>query len=129
MNDQLQKQLADMLASLTQVTKDGAGWVGNQIPPLVHEKILFGRVNEPAQLILVVVFFYVMFRCAKACYKKIREDESYNDPTGWILGMAGSIGGMLILSIGFCFQLETTLMVWFAPRLYIVEWLKSMVTK
>jgi hypothetical protein len=52
MNEELQKQLAEMLAALMRVAQDGSAWAQGQIPMLVQEKILYGRVSMTAWMLL-----------------------------------------------------------------------------
>lgn len=128
MNDELQKQLAEMLAKLTSTVENSASWMAGQIPPLVQEKILFGRISETLLLLLLAVVCCVLFVLCRRCVLRLI-DSKYDDEMGWILGTALT-GGGAVLSLGaFGLQLNTTVMVWFAPRLYVVEWLASLVHK
>lgn len=46
MNEQLQLQLADLLKSLMGFASDATAWGKQEIPLLIQEKILLGRVEE-----------------------------------------------------------------------------------
>lgn len=127
MNDELQKQLAAMLQKLTEASSSATAWVGEQVPPLVHEKIIFGRVNETIQLLICVVALWYCLRLARFCYHKTQ--DSRNDDVGWIAGMCLTSVGAIISFLAGCDAVTKVGMVWFAPRLYVVEWLHGMVTK
>lgn len=129
MNPKLTEQLQQTLAALLANAQDAAAWTKGQIPSLVQEKILFGRVNETVQLVLCGVALYFAVKCCRICLAKAQECGYGDDPVGWVLGTAamGAASGVLIVA-GFS-QVQTVLMVWFAPRLYIVEWLMAQVHK
>lgn len=128
MNDELQKQLAMMLSNLQGAATTATQWGAAQIPPLVAEKIAFGRVWETWStlgcLIVALVGLMLLFKWAIPLQKK----NEYTDP-GPIFACVGS--GVLAFGafIGFLTNLYPCLLVWFAPRLYIVEWLKTIVVK
>lgn len=122
MNEQLQKQLAEMLSKLTAVAQDAGKFAADQIPPLVQEKIAFGRISETIQLVIVVVLVAAMFRIARRCFRAAAAEDS----DGYMVGGALAAFGTIVFALGAAFQINTTLMVWMAPRLYIVEWLREM---
>jgi hypothetical protein len=53
-NDELQKQLAALLAKLSDYAGDATKFAADQIPPLVQEKIVYGRVSETLSLVIFV---------------------------------------------------------------------------
>jgi len=124
MNPDLQKQLAEMLAKLTDATQNAAIWVGGQVPPLIHEKIVLGRAEMTGFIILALVCALIASMLFVSSFRH-----------GWFTtdnGFARFMGGcaLTVFTLGlFGSNIHEFLMVWFAPRLYIVEWLKSMVTK
>lgn len=128
MNEELQKQLAALLAGLLHVAGDAAKFAGDQIPPLVQEKIIFGRVDETLQLVLVVAVCIVSIVLCTRCVRRLIAGK-FDDEFGWVFGTVGTGAVALFTLFASAMQLEMVLMVWFAPRLYIVEWLKGMVTK
>ena len=125
MNPELQKQLAEMLAKLT----EAGTWAGEQIPPLVQEKILFGRVIEPLWMFVSIALMYGGYRAGRACQKIAV--EAYDSDGKEFAGVMGVIGSVVVIVGGaviFFSSIEPTIMAWLAPRLYILEWLKGMVT-
>lgn len=121
MSPELQKQLLDMLAKMT----DAAGSAGQQIPSLVSEKILYGRIEEPVGLLIMASLFIFCVRVVKRGIREMEQDDS----SGWVFGVVGGVVGGCLGFVGACLQLDSSVMAWLAPRLYIVEWLKGMVTK
>lgn len=120
MNDELQKQLADMLAKLSAAAEHGATWAGDQIPPLVQEKILLGRIESVITAVLFVGILYIGVRFLQYCHR-LQWDV---DDHGQIIP-ATIFGGILIVFgvVGTLINLHVAALAFFAPRLYIVEWL------
>ena len=134
MNEELQKQLAEMLARLMDVASDGAKWAGQQIPPLVEEKILLGRVELTLVVVVGLIACPLLARVALRKFRLAKEidhlkDERYKrdeEQTAEALGIASSIGAVFA-GLGAAFTVHDMLLVWFAPRLYIVDWLRTLV--
>lgn len=125
MNEELQKQLAALLAQLMTAANDAAKFAGDQIPPLIQEKIAFGRAWETITLAMVIVGLAVGGYWLKRFWKFARDTPDDD----WVSGAMFSTLGFLI-AVGVCIdRMHQTLLVWFAPRLYIVEWLKGMVSR
>jgi hypothetical protein len=127
-NPELQKQLADMLAKLTDATTNAATWASGQLPSLVQEKILYGRIEETVGLLLFTSLCVYM---ARACQRAVNEAKEANTGDEIVAGFRSGITGFAaVVSFFFAiYQCDAAVMAWVAPRLYIVEWLKSMVTK
>lgn len=121
MNPDLQKQLAEMLAKLTDVAGDATAFAKAQIPPLVQEKIAFGRVWESALLAALLAALVLVLHIAGRAWR----ENWTGDGFGGVMLYALAAG----ICIGVIGQAHECLLAWIAPRLYIVEWLTSMVTK
>lgn len=137
MNPDLQKQLADMLAKLTDVAGAASSWAGQQIPPLVQEKIVYGRISSTCWVVLIAVAIWPVavytrrfYRqaCADRASKEGYRSDIWPERPG---GLASMLGAVLTvgLTVSFFINLNEALLVWFAPRLYVVEWLRGMVSK
>lgn len=130
MDPELQKQLAALLAKLMDVAQQGATWTADQIPPLIQEKITYGRIREPAYLVVWIVVCLCVWRALPNALALAHEspDLSAREVAGGIstaalavLGVVGFIAALM--------QVDAVLQVWLAPRLYIVEWLSSLIKK
>jgi magnesium-transporting ATPase (P-type) len=123
MNADLQKQLTDLLTALSSTVTHTAEWAGQQIPPLIQEKILFGRIWET--VLGVLLFASVAVAVTIVLY-------AWNDSNDWdedarcFVVIVGTIG-FVAFTTATIIQLQSIMLVWFAPRLYIIEWLHSMV--
>lgn len=126
MNDELQKQLAEMLAKLMNVAQDAGAFAANQIPPLVAEKIALGRVTETVWLVALTVWLGICLRYGVQLFKwatAIIKKDGEAMPVFIVPGFVVVIG-----VVPWFVQMQATATVWFAPRLYIVEWVRSMLT-
>lgn len=135
MNDDLQKQLAELLKQLMAVASDAGKWAASQVPPLVQEKIVFGRVTLTVQLLAAIVALAIsvrVFRHAWAINQEaVKTKEIYDlwpETRGAGVCML-SAASAIVFALMSATTFESAAMVWFAPRLYIVEWLTNLVKK
>lgn len=121
MDPELTKQLQQLLAALLANAQDAATWAKAELPLLVKEKIAFGRAWDSA---LLVVLLLVSIFVVKAWnrWSAYEANDVFNKGA-----LAIPMGIATVLWLGMCVaQLHDVLLVWFAPRLYIVEWLIGM---
>lgn len=132
MSEDLQKQLADMLSSLLATASDGAQWAKGEIPLLVAEKILLGRVESTVMLagsiaLAIVLLWLAVTSYARASNHKGSSYDIWPERPGGFLFIVASIG-LCVCSFSLIASGRYAAMVWFAPRLYIVEWLRRSLT-
>jgi hypothetical protein len=126
MDEQLQKQLAGYLDSIATAAKTGSQFVIEQTPLVVQEKVTYGRAIETftlAALLLAIVF------CVWVVRVGLRSRDEYGVTEG---GVAAVIAGVIvggIACVSAVVQADAVLMVWVAPRLYILEWAMSLLKK
>lgn len=126
MNEELQRQLAAMLEKLTAAVEQGAIFAGDQIPPLVAEKILLGRALSTAYLLSGLVLLAIGLRLTWRVWAWVSDvNTSDRDAAfGGVLCTVAALSPGLAVIYG---NLHQVFLVWFAPRLYIVEWLRELV--
>lgn len=126
MNEELQKQLAAMLEQIRNGAEQGAGFVLEQAPMVVQEKILFARVSGLCYMALWLFAAVALFWLGQRLIRSSRDEEDYNDSSFYaamsMFAFVGSAAGVLFaVIVG-----HSTLMSWIAPRLYVVEWAVSL---
>jgi hypothetical protein len=128
MNDELQKQLAALLSSLMTVANDGTTWAKGEIPQLVQEQVVFARMEETFYVFLCVVGF-VGFSLLMVRLVRLSMDRKTEYGLRDLYGLCSCFSGVVVLvaAVFLLFNIHPMLQVWFAPRLYIVEWLHGMV--
>ena len=123
MDDQLQQQLAAYLKEIATAARAGADFAIEQAPLVVQEKIAYARVSETAFCVLAVLGAFI---AAQAFVWGTREGGMDADnPLAFVAQLAGGIL-CVVLTIGSLAQLNTVMLVWFAPRLYILEWVMGL---
>ncbi len=130
MNDELQKQLAAFIQQLLAAANDVDAVARSQIPPLLQEKILYGRLEHS---VLGILFAVVTWRAAVLAQQFFREARADKAATGshadfWPERPGGlaSIGAAVVaigFAVGAVIHLDYAVMAWVSPRLFIVEWL------
>jgi hypothetical protein len=123
MNEQLQKELAAWLGKLREAADAGGSFVMEQAPLIVQEKVTYGRVMEP--ILLVAVLLGAVF-CVWAFRKGWHYEKSdYMDDFGGVICIVSAIG-CAIFTIVSTVQAHNVAKAWFAPRLYVLEWLAEL---
>ena len=130
MNDELQRQLAELLKMLIASAKDAGAFASQQIPPLVQEKIRFGRAwHTIAAALLAIalwrVFLFTQEQYTKASTTPRKSYEVWPERPGGILSIVGAVASFGV-SIALLIHLHQAVEAWVAPRLYIVDWLLSL---
>jgi hypothetical protein len=133
MNDQMQQQLASYLKEFVETVKAGGEFALTQAPLIVQEKVLFGRVMSTGLLMVCLVAAIVLIRYARSNYAMAAQAKADDGRPYWeftayrggVLAVVCSIAGAAccLAAIGFA---HDTVQVWFAPRLYILEWAASL---
>jgi hypothetical protein len=120
MDDQLKAQLVSVLSSLADSMKNGAALAQEQLPILIQEKILYGRIAETLLFVVLLGITYTLVRVAMRLRKEIgpHEDE--------ILVVLAWFGATLF-AVGCLIQASFMISVWVSPHVYILEWLAGMV--
>ena len=101
----------------------------DQIPPVIHEIIMYKGITAIifllVQISLIIYFYFLMVKLMKK--EKLRNDK-YDWEDSTVVGMVA--GCIIILISGICFlvNIQEIAMIYFAPRLYILDYLKSFVT-
>jgi heme/copper-type cytochrome/quinol oxidase subunit 2 len=130
MNDQIKAEVLSWLKEIAAAVKAGADFIGQQAPLVVQEKVSYARIDYTAwftvgaiMLIAGVVLFF------KAVKVSQRVDERWNwsnqKMSDFWMRMGPAIPLLFIGFFAFFATADTVLMVWFAPRVYILEWLMN----
>lgn len=123
MNQELQKALAAWLQSMLSAAQNISG----QIPSVLQEKILFGRIFNTVFWVVLLLGTVALARWLFAEAAKARaetkgcEDVSPRAVRHLFACLASVMGGIAVMG-----QTYTLVLVWFAPRVYLVNWLKGL---
>jgi hypothetical protein len=126
MNDELQNKLAEVLGGIAEGVSQAKDFAVEQLPDVAQQYIMFGRMWETAAFVMLVaatgLFTWMFFRGWNA-----PDEAGYRDmERAQMLILFGSIPGVVfaIFSIA---QLKDVLLVWFAPKLYLLQGIAGLV--
>lgn len=125
MNQDLQKTLSTYLDTLLSTLKEGAAFASDQIPLVIQEKLHWDLAQASIGIglgLLLVALATWLSLTAKAWNEK----DHYSDWGFLVMAAAGcAVIGLPMIII----NLLTFVQIEVAPRLYILEWVQSMLTK
>jgi hypothetical protein len=124
-NEELQKQLAGYLESIASAAKSSGAFVLEQAPLVVQEKIAYGRVWETFLLVVVAIAAVIFLRMLVWGVISLRASSYHDDGPSIAATVCGGIGSFFGC-IGTLAQADAAIKVWFAPRLYIIEWVMGL---
>ncbi len=123
MNPDLMNALANFINLATETLKGTSNFVIGQLPALLQEKVIMGRVEETLtklmQLSFATIFLYLAF---KPLWKWALKWADESDGFSFAIPLIVGIGGFVFTST-FLFDSHDFIMVWFAPKLYLMNWL------
>lgn len=130
MNPELQKELVAWLAALRETAQQGTSFALEQAPLLVQEKIAYGRAWSLCLTAVCVVGFTVgvrFWRAGWVAYQAARAEaerrgDLWIETEGGVRCAMAAIGCVITGVFGVA-ATQMAVKAWFAPRLYIVEWL------
>jgi hypothetical protein len=123
MDPALQQQLAEYLKAILATAQSGAAFVSEQAPLVVQERLVYGRITETLFVVLMCSLFIPV---GMAWWNRRRWEEgcNYGDKGSPTVAIT-----LLTCIVSFLVFMSSTnfVKVWFAPRLYVLEWAMGMV--
>lgn len=125
----LEESQADIIVWLKETAENSADFVTEQAPLVCQEIVTFGRVWHTMDLI------FCLFMLALGCFgvrmvvKHGPEGfvETFNHHSAKaVAGLAMAFLGLLVGTLGGVAALKSATIAWFAPRLYIIDYLKDL---
>lgn len=128
MNEELQLKLVEVLDGISQGVTQAKDFAVDQLPDVAQQYIMFGMVWETAAFVMLVaatgLFTWMFLRGWRLTSDK---ESSYSEhDRGKMLMIFGSIPGFTIAIFSIA-QLKAVLLVWFAPKLYLLQGIASLV--
>lgn len=130
MDPKLQQQLAEYLKEFVGAVKAGGEFALQQAPLVVQEKIAYGRASTAITLLMSIAILGAVARSAPAVGRLITAADRDGDAAkmaGAVIATVVMLVAGFVSAIVFFGTYEDALKVWFAPRLYILEWVASLV--
>ncbi len=131
-NQKLQDSLATMVDKTVSATGEATTFLVNQIPDVLQQLLRWKMMES----LLSVIFPIILFLIAACGYgywlKKVIQWGCFNtyDPVGYVLGALFGGAAVFGLFLSACFHFDLVwLQIWIAPKVYLLEYAKSLVTK
>lgn len=133
--------LLGLLDKGVEAIEKGGEFLGEQIPLVVQELLLFKSFYHGISLLMCLFFLYVAYRIIKVLPQYYKDAQSsYNLPKsyvrkydelpaflGGIFGTVAAIVFLLLGLIGVFTNAATFMMIILAPRLYLLEYSSQLV--
>jgi hypothetical protein len=121
MNEKLQASLVEVIQFLLLWAKETKDFAMEQAPLVVREAIAYGRAVETWELagVLILTALFLWGTRWMQRHDWYNLDELGEDPP---VAHFGTVVGAVALFICYINQVPDFLKVWFAPRLYLLEW-------
>ncbi len=131
--EQLDKTGADAIKTAQEYGSQIVEFVREQAPELIEEIILFKRVGYSTYVLMGIICGCVAYKLIKMIPSATKKYEDNDENISDFFIMFGSIIapiGFTIVGIGtICTNLTPCLQVWFAPRLYLLEYFSDLVDR
>lgn len=116
MDEQTKQLILGWLQQVGAALKTAGEFVVEQTPLVIQEKILFARVEAAVYLLLGLTLLGLMVWVWRQV-PRVRDD--FLEVVISVGGLVSGIAGCILISE----HLSPFLKVWFAPRVYILEWI------
>jgi hypothetical protein len=122
MNDELQSKLVEVLTGISEGVSQAKDFAIEQLPDVAQQYIMFGMVWETSLLALYAAFIALI---VFGLWKLWRSDAADVETVAFSTIFGG--GTLILLLIAFVIQLKPVLLVWFAPKLYLLQGIAGLV--
>ena len=120
MKDELQSKLVEVLTSIQNASAQAADFTMEQLPDIAQSYVTFGIVSSSLWAALgLIVFAAAWYGIVKA------EQEGCHDGFLYVLG---GMLSLLPLAVGLT-QLQSAILAWYAPKVWLLKEIASMVGK
>ena len=128
MNEELQSKLVEVLTGISEGVAQAKDFAVEQLPDVAQQYIMFGMVWETTALVVLILLLLPSLHWAWVGFKSMTaNDADYSDESRGFTFLL--LGGMVSLFLGFgaIVQLKAVLLVWFAPKLYLLQGIAGLV--
>jgi hypothetical protein len=119
---------AESLKQIMEWIRQGVETAKEQIPQVANEIVRYGRIKETIYIIALPIAVFLLCLLTVKLFKTWKHGDEYCIDSEEMIGLFGSLfiaAGVVILSLAFLFEIEPFLLAWFAPKLYVLNYLKE----
>lgn len=128
MNEQLQAKLVEILAGIQSATKAAGDFAVEQLPEIVQQYILYGRIASLVWVFVGIAIFAVGALSIKRARLEGHGEWKYESfmkdfGLGYWLGAIFCVTGLISSAI----SINSALLVWFAPKVWLIKEIASLI--
>lgn len=125
MKEELNTKLVEILTSIQTAAGKASDFALEQLPDIAQSYVLYGRVFSLVTVLLCLAVLLALVWLFRVTYRATSEGDA--DEIVWV---PVGIGGVVVVVIAMFFLLEglqSTFLVWFAPKVWLLKELASLI--
>ena len=128
MNEELQSKLVEVLTGISEGVAQAKDFAVEQLPDVAQQYIMFGMVWETTAFVVLTLLLLPSLHLARNGFKLMAANDAddSDESRGFTFllfgGIASGVFGFLAIV-----QLKAVLLVWFAPKLYLLQGIAGLV--
>jgi hypothetical protein len=126
MENDLKAKLAEILTDIADNVGQLKDFAVEQLPDVAQQYIVYGRVLETAVFLIVCTLNIVMIKICIWGAKQIRTKGDNSGPLEVMSLILGGFASLFLITVLFC-QIKPFLMVWLAPKIYLIQGISSLI--
>ena len=131
MDEQLSGKLTEILSGIQSATKAAGDFALEQLPDIAQSYVMYGRARTVAVTLILLMVAAALLAIAKWAYSNPWNNSPYSfdagkrrSDTNYLVMILPSVFGGIVLLIAL---LSFDLLVWFAPKVWLLKELASLV--
>lgn len=125
MKEELQTKMVEILSSIQTAAGKASDFALEQLPDIAQSYVAYGRASVTLSIIMSVALLFAVAWLFKWTHHKVSK-EDYDAVIWFPTGLAGSIAAMF-LTINLFIDSKTAMLVWFAPKVWLLKELASLI--
>ncbi len=129
MENDLKAKLAEILTGIADNVGQLKDFAVEQLPDVAQQYIEYGRVLETTVFLIVCALNIVAIKICIWGAKEIRtkgKNGDYCEPLEVMSLLLGGFASLFLITILLC-QIKPFFMVWFAPKIYLLQGISSLI--
>ena len=122
MNDQLQIQLANILASISTGIQATGSFVLEQLPDVAQQAVVYGRITNTIGLVVALILLVVTISHIRWARRLTYNDYGRRDGP-----ITLAVVGVFLTTTALYAAVPATVLVWFAPKLWLLQQFSQLV--
>lgn len=125
MKEELNTKLVEILTSIQTAAGKASDFALEQLPDIAQSYVLYGRVFSLVTVLLCLAVLLALVWLFRVTYRATSEGDA--DEIVWFpVGMGGVVVGVIAVPL-FLVGLQSTFLVWFAPKVWLLKELASLI--